>query len=128
MARHWYDFYLIIRRGIEQGAFHKGVTKGILSLVPKEGDGRKLNNWQPITFFIVICNVFAKTLQRMLQPSDVISPKHRTILALQFIMDNVVLMQDILQWAKASKQLVVFLKLYFLRLMTRFSSISTFTP
>lgn len=74
----------MIRKNIVQGAFHEGVTKGVLSLIPKEGDGGNLNNRRPITLLTTIYKVFAKTLQRQLEPTlgDIISPEQTAFLPL----------------------------------------------
>lgn len=39
----------MILNNIEEGTFHEGVTKGLISLIPKEGDSKDLNYWRPIT-------------------------------------------------------------------------------
>lgn len=61
MAQLGNDLYRMIWGSIEQGAFHKRITKGIVSLILKEGNSKNLNNSQPITSLIVIYQVFAKT-------------------------------------------------------------------
>ena len=37
------DFHLMISKGMESGALHEGVTKELISLIPKEGDTKDLN-------------------------------------------------------------------------------------
>ena len=37
------DFYLMISKGMDSGALHEGITRGLISLIPKEGDTRDLN-------------------------------------------------------------------------------------
>lgn len=59
-----YDVYQMIKGSMERGAFYKGVTKGVLSLIPKEGDDTILNYWRPITLLTIIYKVFNKTLER----------------------------------------------------------------
>lgn len=44
----------MILKGIEHGAFHKGVAKGLISLIPKEGNVQDLNYWHPITLLKVL--------------------------------------------------------------------------
>ena len=87
----------------------------MISLIPKEGDAKDLNYWRPITLLTVIYKIFAKTLQIRLQPmlKDVISPEQTAFLSLSFILDNIVLIQKTLHWAKASRQPSIFLKLDF---------------
>ena len=87
----------------------------LISLIPNEGDAKDLNYWRSITLLTVIYKTFAKTLQIGLQPMlrDVINPEQTTFLLLRFILDNIVLIQETLHWAKASKQPLIFLKLDF---------------
>ena len=109
------DFYKMILKGIEEGALHEGMTKGLISLILKEGDAKNLNYWRPITLLTTSYKIFAKTLQRRLQPilSDVISPEQTAFPPFRFILDNIVLTQETLHWAKASRQSTVFFKLDF---------------
>ena len=109
------DFLHMLIRSIEIGELHEGVTKGVICLIPKEGDLKDLNHWRPITLLPVIYKIFAKTLQLRLQPMlrDVISPEQTAFLPLRFILDNIVLTQETLHWAKTSRQPTMFLKLNF---------------
>ena len=56
---------------------HEGVTKGLICLIPKEGDSKDLNFWRPITLLRIIYKIIAKVLQTRIQPMlrDVISPE-----------------------------------------------------
>ena len=109
------DFHQMLLRSMERGVLHEGITKGVISLIPKEGDGKDLNYWRPITLLTVIYKIFAKTLQLRLQPilRDVISPEQTAFLPLRFILDNIILTQETLHWARTSRQPTVFLKLDF---------------
>lgn len=100
---------------MKRRAFHNGVTKGVLSLIPNEGVNSNMKNWQPITMLAVIYKVFSITLQRRLQPilSNVINLEQIAFSPLQFILDNIVLKHENLHWAKISRQPLVFLKLDF---------------
>lgn len=71
---------------------------------PKEGELQDLNYQRPITLPTVIYKIFAKTSQVILQPMfrDVINPEQTSFLPLGFILDNIVLTQEVLHWAKAS--------------------------
>jgi hypothetical protein len=56
---------------IELRAFHKVVTRGLISLIQKkkrEGDNKDLNYWQPITLLTTIYKDFARMLRLRLQP------------------------------------------------------------
>lgn len=109
------DFHQMVARGIEHGQLHEGVTKGLISLIPKDGDNKDLNHWRPITLLTSTYKIFAKTLQLRLQSMlrDIICPEQTTFLPLRFILDNIVLTQETLHWAKVFRQPTVFLKLDF---------------
>ena len=47
---------------IENKAFHEGGTKGLIVLIPNEGDPQDLNYWCPITLLVSIYKIYAKTL------------------------------------------------------------------
>ena len=109
------DLHLMILNGMREGKLHEGVTKGLISLISKEGDSKDLNYWRPITLLPVTYKIFAKLLQTRLQPMlrDVISLDQTAFLPLRFILDNIVLTQETLHWARTSKQPTIFLKLDF---------------
>ena len=115
----WYtigkDFRLMVKMSIEEKKLHEGITEGLICLIPKEGDAKDLNYWRPITLLTVTYKIFAKALQMRLQPllRDVISPEQTVFLPLRFSLDNIVLTQETLHWAKKSNQPSIFLKLDF---------------
>ena len=113
----------MIVTSIEEEKLHDGITKGLISLIPKEGDNKDLNYWRPITLLKVSYKIFAKTLQLRLQHMlrDVISPEQTTFLPLRFILNNIVLTQKTLYWARQSKQPSVFLKLDFSKVYDKVS-------
>ena len=87
------DFHRMIVTSIEEGKLHDGITKGLISLIPKEGDNKDLNYWRPTALLTVSYKIFAKTLQLRLQPMlrDVVSPEQTIFLPLRLILDNTVL-------------------------------------
>ena len=105
------EFHHMVIKGTKEEILHEGVIKGFISLIPKEGDSKDLNYWRSITLLTNNYKFFAKALQLRLQPilRDVISPEQTTFLPLRFILDNIVLTQETLHWAKTSKQLPIFL-------------------
>ena len=77
-----YDYHQMILSGIERRTLHKEVTRGLISLIPKDGDSNDLNYWRPITLLTVSYKIFAKALQLRIQSilRDVISPKQMVFL------------------------------------------------
>ena len=107
------NYHALIIKGIKEGAFDEGITKRLITLIPKKGDKADLNYWRPITLLTATYKIHTKTLQLKLQPilRDVISPEQTAFLLLRFILDNIFLTQESLHWAKTSRQSTVFLKL-----------------
>jgi hypothetical protein len=89
------DYHAMILQGIEEGTLHEGITKGLISLIPKERDKADFNFWRPITLFTASYKIFAKVLLLPIL-RDVISPEQTAILSLKFILDNIVLTQEAL--------------------------------
>jgi hypothetical protein len=88
------DYHAMIFQRFEGGGMlHEGISKKLISLIPKKGDKANLNYWRPITLLTVVYKIFAKTLQLRLQPilKDIISPEQTIFLPLRFILDNIIL-------------------------------------
>lgn len=115
------DFYKMIRNAVSTGRFLSGVTKGLITLIPKSGDLKLLNNWRPITLLNVSYKIYAKALQIRLQEplSKIISPDQCAYLRNRFILDNILLTHETLAWAKKSRQDTIFLKLDFSKAFDR---------
>ena len=74
-----------------------------------------LTNWWPITLLNTTYKIFAKALQRQLQPLlvEVIDSDQTAFLPLRFILDNIILTHELIQWVKELCQEFIFLKLDF---------------
>lgn len=57
------DYCRMVQDSLHTGRFPKGVTKGLITLIPKSGDRKLLNNWRPITLLNVSYKIYAKALQ-----------------------------------------------------------------
>lgn len=62
------EFSAMIIQALECGEFHRGMTKGVISLIPKDGNSLDLDHWRPITLLTVMYKIFAKPMQLRLQP------------------------------------------------------------
>lgn len=117
------DFCQMVQNSVTQrdGRFPKGITKGLITLIPTSGDLKLLNNWRPITLLNVSYKIFAKALQmKVKEPlSEIISPDQSAYLKNRFILDNIMLTQETLLWAKKSMQDAIFLKLDFSKAFDR---------
>jgi hypothetical protein len=109
------DYLSMLENALAQGEFHHGVTEGLIALIHKRGGRSTLNNWSPITLLNVSYKIFAKTLQRRLQPilMEVISHDQSAFLSMRFILDNIFLTYETIYYANQSKKPLLFLKLDF---------------
>jgi len=98
------DYTIMLQSSIAQVRFPSGMTFGVIALLIKEGDHANLANWHPITLLNVSYKILTKTLQLRLQGllQEVISPEQSAFLLLRYILDNVLLQYEMVQWAKDS--------------------------
>jgi len=85
---------------IKDGNFPNGVNEGLITMLFNIGDKENFNNWPPITLLNVSYKIFAKALQMRLQPifMEVINRDQFAFLPLKFILDNVLLTNEIINW------------------------------
>jgi hypothetical protein len=118
-SRYWdilgEDFTKMITHTIEIHRLLAGMTNGLITLIPKEGDKELLSNWRPITLLNSAYKIFAKTLQIRLQGllPDIIHEDQSAFLPLRFILDNVLIQHETISWANDSQQDLMLLKLDF---------------
>lgn len=95
--------------------FPAGATQGLIALLFKSDVLTKLTNWRPITLLNVAYKVYAKALQIRVQPilMDIISPDQSAFLPTRFILDNIFLTHETMDWASHSNQALIFLNLDF---------------
>lgn len=105
----------MILQALEKGEFHEGMTKGVIGLIPKDGDLLDLDHWRPITLLTMMYKIFAKAMQMRLQPQlmEVISLDQSAFIPFRYILNNIMLTHETMHWANHSKQPTVFLKLDF---------------
>jgi len=105
----------MLNDSISQGRLPQGMTSGVIALIFKKGDRNNLSNWRPITLLNTTYKILAKALQICLQNllKDVISPDQSAFLPGRYILDNVLLQYETIEWAKDANQDLIFLKLDF---------------
>jgi hypothetical protein len=109
------DYLEMVHTAVRLDHFPPGVTRGMISLLHKNRERSKLTNWRSITLLNVAYKLFAKTLQLRLQPvlMDIISYDQSAFLLLRFILDNILLTHETIDWADFLGQPLIFLKLDF---------------
>lgn len=106
------DFLVLLNQAIASGRLLPGVTKGAISLLHKGGERGFLTNWRPITLLNVGYKLFAKALQLRLQLvlMELINFDQAAFLPMRYILDNILLTHEVIDWASHSDQPLVFLK------------------
>ena len=56
------DFAQMVNESLACDRFSKGVTRGLIALLAKEGDRSRLTNWRPITLLNATYKIFAMVL------------------------------------------------------------------
>jgi hypothetical protein len=109
------DYLSMIKRTLVDANLPSSIVRGLITLLHKGGDHLPLGNYRPITLLNCIYKFFTKLLQRRLQPVlvEVINPDQSAFLPRRYILDNIVVTHETINWAKTSKQPLVLLKLDF---------------
>ncbi|KAL3690929.1 hypothetical protein R1sor_004580 [Riccia sorocarpa] len=97
--------------------------KGVIRLIPKEGDRLLLKDWRPITLLTTTYKVIAKILALRLKSMlpDIIDVQQTGFVAGRSIVDNVLSLRLAQEWAATSVQDVLFIKLDFQKAYDRVS-------
>jgi hypothetical protein len=87
------DYHYMIIQSLTEGKLPNSVVQGLITLLHKGGDRLPLGNYRPITFLNCTYKIYAKLLQRRLQPVllEVSSPNQSAFLPRRYILDNIVL-------------------------------------
>ncbi|KAL3695864.1 hypothetical protein R1sor_009940 [Riccia sorocarpa] len=90
-------------------------NRGVIKLIPKEGDLLLLKSWRPITLltitYKVIARIIAHRMKRMLP--ELIDSQQSGFVAGRNIVDNVLSLRFAQEWALTTGQEVIFVKLDF---------------
>jgi hypothetical protein len=98
-----------------RGQLPHGMNKGLIVLLFKGGDRELLTNWRSVTLLNVAYKIVAKALQKRIQPimSEIIHEDQTSFLPMRYILDNVLLQHEAIEWARESRQEMLLLKLDF---------------
>lgn len=103
----WRDFIDIFTRLIET-SFHdnelcESMKISILTLIPKKGDLRSLNNWRPISLLNVDYKVIAKALAKRITSisKNIISEDQTCCIPGRDISENVLTMQNVIEYVNS---------------------------
>ena len=93
---------MMVNEYLAQDIFPKGMTCGFIVLLFWKRDCSRMMNWRPITLLNTTYKIFAKVLQRRLQPLlvEVINSDQIAFFAFWLILDKILLVHKSIQWAK----------------------------
>ncbi|XP_059072101.1 uncharacterized protein LOC131872684 [Cryptomeria japonica] len=106
--QHWIakDLLEIYNEALAQGSLGPSINKGIIKLIPKDGDKALIKNWRPITLLNVSYKIFAKILATRLAgilPKFICSTQTGFIKG-RYILENVLTSWEAMNWASQSSQ------------------------
>jgi len=117
------DLLEAVREAIKKGALSRLHNRGIITLIPKGGDGTLIKNFRPITLLSSFYKIVAKILARRLQIilPDIIRPNQTGYVRGRSIIDNIFLAQEAMVYAEETGQDLTMLLLDFEKAFDRIS-------
>ena len=82
------------------------INCGVIKLLLNEGDKGLIKNWRPITLLNVSDKIFAKILAQRLQSilPKFVTPSQTSFIKGRYILENSIIGQEVMRWAKDSAQ------------------------
>ena len=109
------DLFEVTKEILKLASLNKDLNKGLITLIPKGGKHSQLTNLRPITllgsFYKIVAKVLANRLQDHLQ--DLIRPNQVGFVRGRCIIDNIVLVNEAMDWAERSNQEIAIVLLDF---------------
>lgn len=103
----------VLNEGIANVAFNEKISQGLIVLLPKKGDQKRISNKRPITLLNVVYKIGAKAMQRRLTPilQRIVYPQQSAFLPGRNIHHSLVMLGEMLNQAALSGENYVLLKL-----------------
>lgn len=109
------EFYNVYLEGIETGSLGVIINQGLIKLIPKEKQEDSINGWRPITLLNTSYKIIAKALSKRIKPitQEIVRSEQTSFLGGKFILDNLILAWESVEWAQQTVQDALILKLDF---------------
>ena len=105
---HWDVVSGPMLRGLQEildtGTMPRSLCSGLISLIPKGGDGTSLRQWRPITLLPTVYKILAHMLAARVRPylPDLIHGSETTFIQDRCILDNIFCYHQAVEWARSS--------------------------
>jgi hypothetical protein len=109
------EFTTMVNDSIRVEKLPRGMNRGMIVLLHKGGPQEELTNWGPVMLLNVSYKIVAKTLQKRIQPfmPEIIHEDQTGFLPMCYILDNVLLQHEVIEWSCESSQDILLFKLDF---------------
>lgn len=97
------------------------INKGNIKFIPKAGDPEDICIWRPITLLNVSYKIITMAIShkiRHLLPS-IVRPEKNGFIKSRYILDNIIVVWEGMEWARKSKQPAIFLEIDFVKAYDR---------
>lgn len=97
------------------GELYLSFNEGILKLLPKKADKRRINDWRPIALLTTAYKLVAKLISLRLRKvlHKIVSPRQTGFILGRQILDNISITCLAFDWVEQNGKLVLFMKLDF---------------
>lgn len=108
----WMDLMNVYKEALEIGSLGSFINKGNVKFFPKEGDPKLITNERPITLRNVSYKIITKALALNLIPplSLIVQPEKLSFIQGHYILDNVIIVWEGMEWIRESNQPAIILK------------------
>lgn len=108
-------FYMVYLKALELGSLGLDINRGLIKLLPKGKNEDTVAGWHPITLLNTSYKIIAKAIPTKMKPvvQSIVLPKQTGFLGGRYILDNLILSWETMEWAQQSSQNAIIVKLDF---------------
>lgn len=109
------DLLGVYAKAFEVHSLGKDINKGVIKLLPKNGDKYQVKNWRPITLLNLSYKILAKLLAKRIvgMLNNIVSVSQTGFIKGKYILENLITSWEVMKWGKDSKQNVCMVLLDF---------------
>ena len=109
------DLLQVYKEALVSGSLGSMLNKGNIKFIPKPEDPKMITNWLPITLLNVSYKTIVKALGLKVWPllPLIIRPEQIGFIMGRYILDNVIIIWEGMEWARSSNHDTIFIKIDF---------------